>query len=218
MTKAEQATIAETTGRVLHRAAGYDFLVWLVTRGRDRQMREALLTLARVAPGESVLDVGCGTGTLAMVAKERVGSAGAVYGTDASPEMIARARKKATKAAADVQFKIAPAEALPFPDAQFDVVLSTLMLHHLPRKARQQSASEMGRVLRPGGRLLAVDFGAPSHHARSVIGHFHRHGHITLDDILGLLTAGGFDVIENGPVGMHDLQFALAVRPTDPGD
>jgi ubiquinone/menaquinone biosynthesis C-methylase UbiE len=203
----------ETTGRVLHRAAGYDFLVWLVTRGRPGRFRERLVGLARLQRGESVLDVGCGTGSLAIAAKRRVGPSGSVYGIDASPKMIARASKKARKAGVDVVFREAVAEALPFPDAQFDVVLSTVMLHHLPRPARQQCAGEMRRVLKPGGRVLAVDFGSPSHAKRSLIAHFHRHGHTKVEDIIALLTGAGLERFESGAVGVNDLQFVLAARP-----
>lgn len=201
-----------TTGRVLHRAAGYDFLVWLITGGRERRFREQLLSLARLQHGELVLDVGCGTGSLAIAAKRQVGPTGSVDGIDASPKMIARAVKKARKADVDVVFRQALAEALPFPDGHFDVVLSTVMLHHLPRKARQGCASEIRRVLKPGGRVLAVDFGSPSHAKRSLIAHFHRHGYTKLEDIIALLTGAGLETIESGAVGIKDLQFVLAGR------
>ena len=117
-----------TVGIVVHWAARYDLLAWLLTRGREREFRENLVRLARIEPGESVLDVGCGTGTLAIAAKRRVGPTGAVSGIDASPEMIARASKKARKAGIEVAFQEGVAQTLPFPDAQFDVVLSTLEL------------------------------------------------------------------------------------------
>src|SRR5262245_61466169 len=126
------AAAPKTKGYVLHWAARYDLLVWLLTRGRDRAFRERLIALARVRSGEAVLDVGCGTGTLAIVAKDHVGDAGTVLGIDASPEMIERAVSKAARAGVDVEFKTAVGEALPFPDAQFDVVLRTLMLADLP--------------------------------------------------------------------------------------
>ena len=204
-----------TTGRLLHRATGYDLLVWLRTRGREREFRDGLLALARVQPGESVLDVGCGTGSLAIAAKRRVGANGNVCGIDASPAMINRATKKARKAGIEVEFQEAVAEALPFPDARFDIVLSTLMLHHLPRKARQQCVAEIRRVLKPGGRVLVVDFAPPSKPRRRLLAHFHRHGHTKLEDILALLAETRLKTIQSGSVGMSDLQFALAVRPAD---
>ena len=199
-----------TTGRVLHWAARYDLLVWLLTHGRHRAFRKRLVDLARLAAGESILDVGCGTGSLAIAAKRQVGAGAAVFGIDASPAMIARATSKAARAGIDVSFKTAVAEALPFPDAQFDVVLSTLMLHHLPRKVRQQCAHEIRRVLTPQGRVLVVDFA----HAQSksgLLAHFHRHGHVDPREIIGLLDEAGFRCVESGPVGISSLQFVLAV-------
>jgi len=199
-----------TTGSVLHAAAGYDWLVWFVMFGRERIFREKVLRLARLEPGESVLDVGCGTGTLAIAAKRHVGPTGSVYAIDASPEMIARASRKARKAGIEVLFKSALAEALPFPDAYFDAVLTTLMLHHLPRKARQQCAREIRRVLKPRGRVLAVDFASAARERRSLVGHFHRHGHVDLGDIMAVLSEADLKTVESGAVGISDLQFALA--------
>ena len=202
------------TGVVLHSAAAYDLLVWLLMFGRERAFREAMLRLAHIKMGESVLDVGCGTGSLAIAAKRQVGTNGDVYGVDASEEMIARAEKKARKAGVEVAFKKGFAQSLPFADAQFDVVLTTVMLHHLPRKARQELASEMRRILKPGGRVLAIDFGGTARKHKSLLDHIHRrHSHVELKDIIGLLKEAGLNVIESGPVGMRDLQFALATAP-----
>lgn len=202
-----------TTGRVVHWAGRYDLLVWLMTFGRERAFRERLLQPARLQMGESVLDVGCGTGTLAIAAKRRVGSAGSVHGIDASPEMIARARKKAAKAGVEVSFESGLAEALPVPDARFDVVTSTVMLHHLPRDVRQQGVREMLRVLKPGGRLLAVDFAGATKTGKGPLAHFHRHGHVQPRDLVALVSDAGFRVVETDAVGTWDLQFVLAERP-----
>lgn len=206
------ATTSATTGRVLHWAAGYDVLVWLLTRGRARAFREALASLARLAPGERVLDIGCGTGSLALVARRRVGTAGSVVGVDPSPEMIERATRKAARAGLDVRFERAVAEALPFPDAHFDVVLSTLMLHHLPRPARQQCAREIRRVLKPGGRVMVVDFGRPQD-KKGFLAHVHRHGHVDPREIAALAEAAGLRPIDSGAVGFSSLQYLLAVVP-----
>ena len=210
--------VPKTIGHVLHSPALYDLLAWLFMRGREGEFRDTLVDLARLTEGESVLDVGCGTGTLAIAAKRRVGPRGSVYGIDASPEMIVRATKKARQQGAEIAFRSGVVEVLPYPDARFDAVLSTLMLHHLPRKARQQCAREMRRVLKPGGRVLAVDFGAPDRPRKGLLSHFHRHGHVALDHIIDDLRAVGLNVVESGAVGVKDLQFALAQAAANMAD
>jgi ubiquinone/menaquinone biosynthesis C-methylase UbiE len=211
MTERHQAA-PRTSGLVIHWAARYDLLAWLLTRGREGAFRERLISLADLQSGNSVLDIGCGTGTLAIAATHHVGPTGTVYGIDASPQMIARATRKAAKAGASAVFQVAVAENLPFADARFDVVLSTLMLHHLPRNTRQQCAIEIRRVLRPGGRVLAVDFGR-AQAKRGLLAHFHRHGHVTVDDIVAVLANAGLTPVRSGPLGLRDLQFVLAEAP-----
>lgn len=209
----EQGAAPGTTGIVLHRAFLYDLFLWLVSLGRERVYRARALDLASLRPGESVLDIGCGTGTLAIAAKQRVGTAGRVYGVDASPEMLARATRKAAKSGVGVVFQNGVVERLPFPDGQFDAVLSTVMLHHLGRKARQQCAREVRRVLRPGGRVLAVDFAKPAQGKKGLLDHFHHHGYLSLHDLVALLTEAGFETLKSGAVGVGDLQFVLASAP-----
>jgi len=218
MTKVAEQTVVNTNGLVLHRAFGYDLLVWLLSLGRERAYREKTLELAGLKPGESVLDVGCGTGSLAIAARRQVGPRGKVYGIDASPEMIARAHKKANKSSADVTFENALAERMPFPNATFDVVFITTVLHHLPDKARRQCLHEVRRVLKPAGRLLAVDFGGPVSERRSWVARFHRHGRIDLSRLTSLVSEAGLNVIRSGPIEqsfglMSDLHFILAAAP-----
>ena len=213
MTELTQETSApRTTGLVIHWAARYDLLTWLFTRGKERAFRARLLDLAGIQRGQSVLDIGCGTGTLAIAATSHVGPTGSVVGIDASPPMIARAARKAAKADAPAIFQLAVAERLPFPDAQFDVVLSTLMFHHLPRKTRQECAIEIRRVLKPGGRVLVVDFGKPQVR-RGLLAHFHRHGHVAVDDIETLLAGLDFRTVRTGPVGLRELHYVVAHAP-----
>lgn len=199
---------------VLHSMAGYyDLLAAFLTLGRERELRARLAALANIGPGESVLDAGCGTGSLAIAAKRLAGVTGTVIGVDASPEMIDHARRKARRAGADVDFQIARAESLPFPDASFDVVLSTLMMHHLPRAVRELFAAEILRVLRPDGRVLVVDFEKPSNTRGGLISRLHRHGHVPLRDVVDLLGRTGLGVGEMGSVGVSDLRYALATKP-----
>jgi len=199
-----------THGLLINWALRYDVVAWLVTHGRERELRDRMIALAEVQAGDAVLDVGCGTGTLAIAAWRRVGQIGLVCGIDASPPMIARARRKAAKAGAQVQFDVAAAEDLPFPDDRFDVVLSTLMLHHLPRTTGQRCAAEIRRVLKPGGRVLAVDFGRGEQ--RGLLSHFHRHGHVDLKDIVALVEGADLSVRTTGQVGMNNLHFVLAEK------
>lgn len=195
---------------VLHSALAYDVTVWLLLGGRERAFRQRLVQLARVDPGEAVLDIGCGSGSLAIAAKQRVGAAGTVHGVDPSSQMIKRAQHKARKAEVDVAFTNGSAESLSFPDAHFDVVLSTMMLHHLPRSLRVPCLREARRVLRPGGRILAVDFGRSGDERRGIITHFHGHRGIPVPDLIGLVRDAGFDLMDSGPTGPRNVNFVLA--------
>jgi len=204
-----------TSGIVLHSPVLYDLTVWFAFLGRERAFRDRLIEIGHIANRESVLDVGCGTGTLAIAGKRRVGAAGSVAGIDASPEMIARAKNKARNSGVDVFFQNALAEALPFPAGQFDAVLSTVMLHHLPRKPRQQCASEIRRVLKPGGRVLAVDFAGGTTQRTWLPKYFHcRHGRIAPKDLIALFTDAGLRLVDNGPLGFGDMHYVLAEAPT----
>lgn len=210
MASSTHAASAAKPGLVLRRPHRYDFTVWLFTGGGERAFREKILDLAKLKPGERVLDVGCGTGTLAIAASKRVGPDGEVHGLDASPEMLERAESKARKARGNATFTQGAAQALPYADAQFDVALATLVLHHLPRKDRELCAREMHRVLAPSGRLLVVDFAAAAPAQKGVLAHFHRHGHVKPEALTELLSNAGFLVAESGPVGVKDLHFVLA--------
>jgi ubiquinone/menaquinone biosynthesis C-methylase UbiE len=193
---------------VVHWARRYDLLVSVFTLGREGRLRRLMLDRAQIEPGESVLDVGCGTGTLAIAAVRRVRGTGSVSGIDASPEMISRARAKAARAGVTVTFDVAGAEALPFPDASFDVVLSTVMLHHLRRDARAACMREIRRVLAPGGRVLVVDFGVNTGQ-RGFFAHVHRHGRVHLRDLVALQTDAGITVADSGNLGFGTLLYVL---------
>lgn len=110
-----------------------------------------LVRLAALRPGERVLDVACGTGVVARLAAQEVGDSGAVAGLDLNPGMLAVARS-ATPPGTHIEWHEASAEAMPLPDASFDVVLCQMGLQFMPDKPA--ALREMWRVLVPGGRLI----------------------------------------------------------------
>jgi ubiquinone/menaquinone biosynthesis C-methylase UbiE len=205
------ADAPHTTGRVLHGARWYDLVTRVISFGRDKALRETLLELAAPAPGETVLDVGCGTGTLALALKSSVGP-GEVHGIDASPEMIAVAKEKAAKAVSAIDFQVALIEALPLPDATFDLVTSSLMLHHLPDDLKRTGLAEIRRVLKPGGRFMAMDFAAHSHaplgHLFSICGH--SRGESMVDKLMPMLRDAGFSDVEDIPTRHKNVAFIRA--------
>ena len=210
------ADAPKTTGSVIcwggiHGARWYDLIGRIISFGRDKAIREKLIELAAPAPGENVLDVGCGTGTLAIAIRPHVGT-GEVHGIDASPEMIQVAKEKSAKDGSGVDFRVALIEAIPFPDASFDLVTSSLMLHHLPDDLKAKGSLEIRRVLKPGGRFMAVDFAA---HSRSPVGHVlaifgHSRGESMVLKLTPILEDAGFNDVECIPTRHKNFAFIRA--------
>ncbi|MBK9714092.1 MAG: class I SAM-dependent methyltransferase [Kouleothrix sp.] len=198
-----------TRGRTIEWAWAYDALVNTLTLGRATALRTATADLAQVGPGDAVLDVGCGTGDLTLAIQRRVGPAGRVCGIDASAPMIEQARRKAVQRGAAVDFQVGYIERLAFPDASFDVVVSSLMWHHLPTDLQAEALAELRRVLRPGGRLLIVDF----RHPTSLLGHVglvmsgHGSSRVGVQDVRSQLAAHGFRDVEQGKIWLPLLGF-----------
>jgi len=188
---------AQTEGALIRWAPYYDFTVNIIALGHARMLRRMTVDNALIQPGDTVLDVGCGTGEVALLAKTRA-KAGKVYGIDPAPEMIAVARNKAARKKLDIDFRVGVIEALPFPDARIDVVTSSLMMHHLPDDLKARGLREIYRVLKPGGRLLIADFMRPT---GSLMGHLflaftqHRGLKNGIDDLQRHLHDAGFTQI-----------------------
>ena len=196
--EASEGSATETKGLILKGGWRYDLMAWFHDtfsfRGQWRELRLRTATLAGIQPGEQVLDVGCGTGTLAMEVARRVGRAGRVAGVDPGTEQIARARAKAARRHLPIDFQIGVIEQLPFADQTFDVVLSTLMMHHLPTSLKRQGLSEIARVLKPGGRLVIADF-KRKQERQGQAARFHAGGS-GLQDLAALVKEAGFEHLE----------------------
>ncbi len=205
-----------TATRPMPSARRYDLKLWWASRGKESVFRDQLVERARIAPGESVLDLGCGTGTLAIAAAKTAGPRGSVCGVDPSLELLARAEMKARRAGVDVRFLTASGERLPFDDDSFDVVLSTLVFHHLSGAAVHDTLGEIRRVLRPQGRWFCVDIGGEQESGRKT---FHGHASFDLDAFLPKLPNVGFTAVEHGPIesgirGLEKLTYFVAA-PVD---
>ena len=137
----------------------YDPVIALTTR--ERRFKPILIEQAGLKPGQRVLDLGCGTGTLAIEAKQREPEAELV-GLDADPEMLEQARSKAEDAGLELELTEGYSNELPYDDASFERVLSTLFFHHLDPEPKRGTAEEIARVLKPGGELHVADWGRPS--------------------------------------------------------
>jgi len=191
---------AQTEGRLIRWAPYYDLSVNLITFGQSWRLRKMTVNHALINPGDSVLDVGCGTGEIAIPAKIRAGKDGHVHGIDPAPEMIAVARSKAARKGLEIDFRVGVIESLPFADSSMDVVTSSLMMHHLPDDLKVRGLAEIYRVLKPGGRLLVFDFMRPT---KSFLNRF----------LITLTMHHGLDFgIEDLPKMLKDTHFSQATK------
>ena len=134
----------------------YDLVVNLVTLGRTAAVHRGTVSLAKLRPGDAVLDVGCGTGKLAIEIEHTIGSEGKVVGVDVEPAMVVQAQRRATNNHSRSRFEVASIEQIPCADSTFDVVFSTLMYHHLTEAQarvgipRSVARHETGRAICAG--------------------------------------------------------------------
>lgn len=191
-------------------AAGHDWLLPLydplVTLLGGDGARRALVDQAAIRAGERVLDLGCGTGTLVTWLKRRRPDV-EVTGIDPDPRALARARRKAARAAVSVRLDQGFSEALPYPDAAFDRVLSSFVLHHVEADQKEAALREVRRVLEPGGRFHLLDFVRPEHRRGGLVTRL-LHSSARLRDnaaarVLALMREAGF--VEARQVGARRL-------------
>lgn len=177
--------------------------------GRRGRVYRRLVALSGVRPGNAVLDVGCSSGYLARKLAAAAGPGGRVTGVDPSAAAIGYARRRAGTGAT---FEVAPAQDLGLPDASFDVVTSTLAVHHVPARKRAAAFAEMYRVTRPGGRLLVADFEPSRTPLPLHPGARRTHRAVASAGPLEDLTAAaGYRVEAAGNLPL--LHYVLAVRP-----
>jgi ubiquinone/menaquinone biosynthesis C-methylase UbiE len=137
----------------------YDPIVRATTR--EATFKDALLGQASIQDGHRILDLGCGTGTLALLIK-RAHRGAEVFGLDADTEALNLARRKLEEADIEVQLDQGLASALPYTDESCDRILSSLFFHHLSSGAKLEAMREVLRVLRPGGEFHIADWGKPT--------------------------------------------------------
>jgi len=194
----------------------YDFIQrWVV---RDTRYKSRLIEQAGIQAGHRVMDLGCGTGTLAIMVKQAHPKA-EVFGLDADPEMLKVAHLKSKREATEIKFDEGMTFNLPYPRDSFDRVLSSIMIHHLKTPHKEKTAREIHRVLKPAGQLHVIDFGKPSTFYGRLLGPFLHKFEEANDNIDGRLPfifeQAGLKVQEKGDFWTFfgDLTFLFAEKP-----
>ncbi len=213
-----ESYVAETKGHTIHSwARYYDLVVGIISLGRERKFRQVALDLVDLEPRMQVLDVGCGTGSLAIAAKQRIGNDGMVVGIDPSSNMVNLAQEKAQKEKVEASFQVGVIENIDFPDSQFDLVLSSLMMHHLPDELKKEGLQEVLRVLKPNGILLIIELDPGTLSLASLI-----HGHSSqlsaeLENLRHHLENTDFGSVESGNLKFKGFSY-LKAKKVSPGN
>ncbi len=163
----------------------YDPLLWIL--GVDATKRR-LIEQAEIKSGFRVLDVGCGTASLAVLIK-RLHPEAEVVGLDPDPQALSLGKRKANRAGLSVEFDRCFSDHMSYADASFDRVFSSFMFHHLMPNEKSATLGEIRRVLRTGGSLHLLDFAPADGTPTGAVGHLlHRAGHVA-DRIEGRMTS-----------------------------
>jgi ubiquinone/menaquinone biosynthesis C-methylase UbiE len=203
-----ESYVAETKGHTIHSwARYYDLVVGIISLGRERKFRQAALEIVDIKPGMNILDVGCGTGSLTIAAKQEQGIDGQVVGIDPSSNMVNLAQEKADKASVEIAFQVGVIEKIDFPEDHFDLVLSSLMMHHLPDELKKDGLLEIFRVLKPDGTLLIIELDPSDFSLASLI-----HGHSSqlsaeLEKTQAYMVGVGFEPVEFGRPNFRGFSF-----------
>ncbi len=204
------------TPAMLHgRGRTYDLLALVFFGGRRRRVVTRLVAESGARPGDRVLDVGCGTGYFTRAMAAAVVPDGNAHGVDPSAEAITQARRGTRLA--NCTYSDGIAQALDAADGSYDVVVSSLMIHHLPETQRPKAISEMFRVLRPGGSLLVAEFRPPSTRiGRRLVRALSGHGAMAenrFDLLAPMVHDAGFEQIRTGDLWPWT-HFVQAHKPT----
>lgn len=206
---------ASTRGHTLAAPGAYEAFANLFFFGRRRATYASLIRAAAVAPGQRVLDVGCGTGYFAGLLADVVGADGLVVGVDASSEMIDYASRHHGRQS-NCLFELGTAEALSFPPDHFDVVVSSLFMHHLPPDLQATALTEMWRVLRPGGSLLIAEAHVPRTFGWQFLARLHGYDRMAqaVADLERTIATSNFHQVRTG-VAPPWLRYVVALKKTE---